>query len=57
MDINELKQNPRTNYHAQELERLLREEQEAKELAESDPSLAEMAQEDLNRIKENKDMI
>jgi hypothetical protein len=26
MDINELKQNPRTNYHAQELERLLREE-------------------------------
>ena len=57
MDINELKQNPRTNYHAQELERLLREETEAKELAESDPSLADMAQEDLNRIKETRDMV
>jgi peptide chain release factor 1 len=57
MDINELKQNPRTNYHAQELERLLREETEAKELAESDPTLADMAQEDLNRIKETRDMV
>lgn len=57
MDINELKQNPRTNYHAQELERLLREEIESKELAESDPTLADMAQEDLNRIKETRDMV
>lgn len=57
MDINELKQNPRTNYHAQELERLLREETEARELGESDPSLAEMAAEDLKRISETRSMI
>lgn len=57
MDINELKQNPRTNYHAQELERLLREETEARELAESDPSLVEMASEDLKRISETRTLI
>ncbi len=57
MDIQELKQNPRTQYHAQELERLLREETDARELAESDPSLAEMAQDDLRRIAETRVMI
>lgn len=57
MDISELKQNPRTNYHAQELERLLREESEARELGESDPSLAEMAADDLKRIIETREMI
>lgn len=57
MDINELKQNPRTNYHAQELERLLREEAEARELGESDPSLADMAADDLKRIAETREMI
>lgn len=57
MNIDELKQNPRTQYHAQELERLLREETESRELAESDPSLAEMAAEDLKKIAETRDMI
>lgn len=57
MDINELKQNPRTSYHAQELERLLREEAEAKELGESDPSLADMVADDLKRISETREMV
>ncbi len=57
MDINELKQNPRTNYHAQELERLSREEAEARELGESDPSLADMVADDLKRISETRAMI
>lgn len=57
MNIDELKQNPRTQYHAQELERLLREETESRELAESDPSLAEMAAEDLKKIAETRTMI
>lgn len=50
MDINELKQNPRTQYYALELERLSREETQANELASSDPELAEMAADDLARI-------
>ena len=57
MNIDELKQNPRTQYHAQELERLLREETESRELAESDPSLAEMAADDLKRIVETRKII
>ena len=57
MNIDELKQNPRTQYHAQELERLLREETDSRELAESDPSLAEMAAEDLKKIAETRTMI
>jgi len=57
MDINELKQNPRTQFHAQELERLSREEIEAQQLAESDPTLSEMAAEDLKRIAETKSLI
>ncbi len=56
MDITELKQNPRTNYHAQELERLLREESDAQELA-TDPDLADMAADDLKRIAETRKVI
>lgn len=50
MDINELKQNPKTQYYALELERLSREEAQANELASSDPELADMAADDLTRI-------
>lgn len=57
MDIAELKQNPRTNYHAQELERLLREEQDAKDPAAADASLADMAQDDINRIQSERAVI
>ncbi len=57
MDINELKQNPRTQYYAQELERLLREESEAREMMASDASLAEIANEDIARIKESQKQI
>jgi peptide chain release factor 1 len=57
MDINELKQNPRTQYHALELERLLREEVQANELLNSDPELAEMANEDLAKIAADRALI
>ena len=57
MDIAELKQNPRTNYHALELERLSREELQAQELAVSDPELADMAKEDMDRIIKEKTVI
>ncbi len=57
MDINELKQNPRTQYHALELERLLREELQANELLNSDPELAEMANEDLAKIAADRALI
>jgi len=50
MDIEALKQNPKTTYFASELERLLRAKQEAEETAASDPSLAELAKEDIAQI-------
>ncbi len=46
MDIEELKKNPRTAYHAAELERLNTKKAELMTMAE-DPSLADMAQEDI----------
>ncbi len=46
MDIEELKKNPRTAYHAAELERLNAKKAELMTMAE-DPSLADMAQEDI----------
>jgi protein subunit release factor A len=57
MDITELKQNPRTNYHAQELERLLREESDKHRNSQSDPDLADMAADDLKRIAETRKVI
>lgn len=52
MDISKYKDNPKTAYFAQELERLLIEEAEVKELAAGD--LGDLAGEDLKRIEEQK---
>lgn len=52
MDIQQYKDNPKTAYFAAELERLLQEEAEVKELAAGD--LGDLAQEDLARIEEQK---
>lgn len=49
MDIEELKKNPRTQYIAEEYERLLKQEEEVQMLAE-DPSMQEMAQDELASI-------
>ena len=46
MNIDELKKNPRTAYHAAELERLNMKKAELMTMAE-DPSLADMAREDI----------
>ncbi len=52
MDISKYKDNPKTAYFAQELERLLAEEVEVKELAAGD--LGDLAKDDLARIEEQK---
>lgn len=52
MDIQKYKENPKTAYFAAELERLLAEEEEVKELAAGD--LGELAKDDLARIEEQK---
>lgn len=54
-DLSRYKQNPKTAYFAAELERLLAEEAEVKELAQGD--LGDIAQEDLVRIAEQKKAI
>lgn len=50
MDIETLKKNPRTQFIAQQYEALVRQEQEVQELITSDPSMADMAQEELASI-------
>lgn len=52
MDITKYKENPKTAYFAVELERLIAEEAEVKELAAGD--LGELAKDDLARIEEQK---
>lgn len=51
MDLHELKQNPRTSFHAQELERLAAEIDEARKLGESDPSMKEISEEEISHIE------
>ncbi len=50
-EIEKLKQNPKTAFLALELERLLRARKEAEDTALADPSLAELAQEDIASIE------
>ncbi len=50
IDIEALKKNHKTQYLAEQYEGLLRQEQETNELIQSDPSMAEMAQEELSAI-------
>ena len=53
-DIEELKKNPKTNFFATELTRLLREEEKNLELAESDVSMVELVDEELKNIKQQR---
>jgi peptide chain release factor 1 len=57
MDINELKQNPRTLYYAQELERVLLQKKETEEIMQSDPDLAEVVKEELITLLETQKTI
>ncbi|HTH92988.1 MAG TPA: PCRF domain-containing protein [Candidatus Paceibacterota bacterium] len=50
MDLETLKKNPKTQYLAEQYERLLQQEEETKALIESDPSMKEMAEEEMNAI-------
>ncbi len=50
MDIETLKKNPRTQYLAMEYEKLEKQEAEVTELIESDPSMKELAMEDIAAI-------
>lgn len=49
-ELEEIKQNHKTAYLGQELERLLAEEKSAREMMESDPGMKEMAEEELANI-------
>lgn len=50
MDIETLKKNPRTQFLAQQYEALLQQEADVQELVAADPSMADMAQEELASI-------
>lgn len=50
-DLNDYKKNPRTQYTAEAYERLLAEEQEVRGMLAKDPSMKELAESDLIRIK------
>jgi peptide chain release factor 1 len=54
IDISKYKSNNKTRFLAEDFERLLKEEEEIKTLAESDPSLKELSDEDLARIESQK---
>ncbi len=57
MDLNELKKDHRTNYLAEMLEKLLREEAEVREMLAGDETLHEMAAKELKIIQEEKERI
>jgi peptide chain release factor 1 len=54
-ELQEYKENPKTKYYAEELERLLEKEKENEELASSDPDMASLAEEDNKQIIEQKE--
>lgn len=54
MDIEALKKNNKTQYIAEEYERLLKAEEEVRALADTDPSMAEMASEEIASIEVQK---
>src|SRR5581483_574750 len=57
MDLEKYLQNPKTAYLAQDFKRLEKEEEEAKKLIESDPTLADLATGELLDIKTQKDAL
>lgn len=57
LDITKYKSNNKTRFLAEDLERLLKEEEEIKSLAEKDPTLKELSDEDLIRINSQKETL
>ena len=57
MDIEELKKNPKTSHLAEVYEKLMRDEENIRDMIESDPSLLEMGSTDLENIKIQKEAI
>jgi peptide chain release factor 1 len=57
LDIEALKKNPKTQYLAEQYERLLQQENETQALVENDESMKEMAQEELQAIMVQKNAI
>ncbi|MDQ5950558.1 MAG: peptide chain release factor 1, partial [Patescibacteria group bacterium] len=55
LDISKYKENNKTRFLAEDLSRLLAEEEEIKKLAESDPALAELSLEELKSIESQKE--
>lgn len=54
MNLEELKKNPKTQYIAEEYERILKQEEDVKLLAETDESMKELAEEELRLFAEQK---
>lgn len=54
MNLEELKKNPKTQYIAEEYERILKQEEDVKSLAESDESMRELAEDELKSFEEQK---
>jgi len=57
MDIEELKKNPKTSHITEVYEKLMRDEENIRDMIESDPSLLEMGSTDLENIKIQKEAI
>ncbi len=57
IDIESLKQNPRTQYLAQQYESLLAQENEVNDMINSDPSMKELAEDELKTIQVQKTAI
>ena len=57
LDISKYKENNKTRFLAEDLSRLLAEEEEIKKLAESDPALAELSLEELKSIESQKETL
>lgn len=55
IDIKKYKDNPRTKFLADDLERLLKEEQEIEEILKTDPSMAELSRDELLAIGKQRD--
>lgn len=57
MDLEKFTQNPKTSYLAQEYQRLSKQEEETNQMIQSDPSLADLANADLENIKSQKEAL
>ncbi len=56
-DLESAKKNSKTAYLATQFEKLLKEEEDVRTMVENDPSMSELAEEDLKRISEQKETI